>query len=173
MTKRSVTLGAIVLTLTLFSVACSGPDGNVYQKYWWSGSLYYFYDTNPSTPNTIYNDVYFSSEPGRFYMEYTAWNDSSWWMYYTISTQPGGMFFSQGPDTWFEILLLSSGPSLYRWESEEFAYSIHGSEHTVDPSVTHTDQRISDGRTRGDVEGTSTRQFDFGYVTIEYGRILD
>jgi hypothetical protein len=47
-------------------------------------------------------------------MEYTAWDNSSWWMYYTISANPG-QFFTDGGPAYFEISLYSFGPTLYKW----------------------------------------------------------
>ena len=47
-------------------------------------------------------------------MEYTAWDNSDWWAYYTISSNPGELF-TDGAPAYFEIYLSSLGPSLYEW----------------------------------------------------------
>lgn len=61
----------------------------------------HFYDENPSTPYTMYNDVNFDTQPGTFYMEYVARDGTGWWMDYSITVDPGGLFFSSGDDFWF------------------------------------------------------------------------
>lgn len=51
-------LGIVVLV----SISgCVGPDGDVYQRYFWVGGLYHLYDTNPSTPAIVTNGSYGSS----------------------------------------------------------------------------------------------------------------
>lgn len=90
---------------------------------------------------------------------------------YTITVEPGGAFFSPGPDTWFEITLYSSGPTLYEWDYER---SIQGSTEVQQASsIPQVSSRLSENKTRGPVEGTAERTYDFGTIRIEYGRISD
>ena len=49
----------------------------------------------------MYNDVNFDTQPGTFYMEYVARDGTGWWMDYSITVDPGGLFFSSGDDFWF------------------------------------------------------------------------
>ena len=130
-----------------------------------------------STPGTIYNGVYFDSNPGTFYMEYTAWDGtSSYYMYYTLESNPGFLMLP-GDDIWYEIALYSSGPTLYQWDYE---YDLAGSEFLAEktaapadsvPDVSNNLDPISG--TRGPELGTQTREYDWGTITITYGRILN
>lgn len=170
--KRVVVLISVI---AMILVGCSGPDGKAYQKYWWTGSLGYIFDTNPSTPATIYNDVYFATNPGSYYLEYQSWNGSQWYMYYKISVQSGGLFFSAGDDSWFEIGLYSTGPVLYRWSSAsvEDGNGKLDSDTEPSPSTTRLDRKLSEGRRRSEVLGADEITTMFGSIQIEYGRILD
>ncbi len=109
-------------TLTLFAFmllsGCTGSPGSTYLMYYWVSAPLAILDTNPSTPAIIYCGEYFPTGTGTFHMEYVAWDGSAWWMDYTISSDPGGLFWSRGDDAWFEIDLFSTGPSFYRsaWE---------------------------------------------------------
>jgi hypothetical protein len=105
----------ILLGLTALIFSCSkGDDGEAYLKYSWVGLPLYFYDTNPSTPQTVTKDVYFHTNPGRYYMEYRAFDNSYWYMNYQITVNEGSVG-SDGDDLWFEITLYSSGPTLWKW----------------------------------------------------------
>lgn len=140
-------IGFSFIFLVLFLSGCTGPDGQAYQKYWWTGLPGYFYDTNPSTPSKIYNDTYFSTNPGSYYMEYESWSGSPWYMYYTITTKKGSSFNTAGDNTWFEIWLLSEGPSLYKWD---YARSIDNNVDAKDlpsaASITRVNEKISSGK---------------------------
>jgi hypothetical protein len=91
-----------------------GGVGDTYLAYSWVGTPLVLYDENPSLPDTIVNGEYYPTEEGGFYMEYTAWDGSAYWAYYTITANPGELF-SDGTPTYFEIGLYSDGPSLYEW----------------------------------------------------------
>jgi len=100
----------------LFTTSCvMGEDGETYLAYSWISRPLSWHDENPSIPVAIYNGTYYGTNEGRFYMEYTAWDNSSWWMYYTISANPG-QFFTDGGPAYFEISLYSFGPTLYKWD---------------------------------------------------------
>ena len=105
----------LIGVLIVFTTSCAmGEDGDTYLAYSWTSLPLSWYDENPSIPSTIYNGTYYATNEGRFYMEYTAWDNSSWWMYYTISANPA-QFFADGEPAYFEIALYSFGPSLYKW----------------------------------------------------------
>lgn len=110
MKNRIAFLLSICLSL-LFLGGCSIERGQTYQKYFWIGAPSYFYDTNPYTPKTIYNDEYFMVDQGTYYMEYEAWDGSGWYLYYTIE-EDGGNIFDKGDDFYYEIDLFASGPEL-------------------------------------------------------------
>lgn len=157
---------ALLISIT----SCMGPDGEASLKYFWVYAPESLYDENPLTPDTVYNDEYFSTNPGNYYMEYTAWDGSSWWMDYEITVEAGEIFFNPGSDTWFEIALYSSGPSLYEWS---YPASLHGPSDSPAPLLTQSATRLSENRSRGPIEATSEREYDFGIIRIEFGRILD
>lgn len=110
MKKRIAYVLSISLSL-LFLGGCSIERGQSYQKYFWIGAPLYFYDTNPYTPHTIYNDEYFMVDQGTYYMEYDAWDGSGWYLYYTIEKDNGNIF-DKGDDLYYEIDLFASGPEL-------------------------------------------------------------
>ena len=111
--KKSFIILSIIAIVILVCAGCGSP-GIVNLKYWWTGELKYIYDTNPSTPSIIYCDVYFETQPGDYYLEYTSWDNSNWWMTYTLDPAPKG-FLSAGPNLYYEIGLYSTGPVLYFW----------------------------------------------------------
>ncbi len=109
--------GLIILCMAFLITACSGPPGAVYLSYSWVSLPQHIYDENPATPATIYNGEYFPSAPGSYYMEYIAWDGSGWWMEYTLTAVDGGLFGAAGDESYFEITLYSTGPTLWRWNT--------------------------------------------------------
>lgn len=172
--KRLIIASSIMIAL-IFITSCTGPNGNAYQKYWWTGSLGYIYDTNPSTPATIYNDVYFPTSSGSYYMEYEAGNGSKWYLYYTITTKEGTLFNTAGDDTWFEIWLLSTGPSLYKWDSARNIQNDDAIAKGVSTSISinEANERISTGKVLSEILGADEREYIYGSIKIEWGRILE
>ena len=156
----------IMLVVLVALAGCTGPHGNARLKYSWLYKPLYLYDENPSTPSTVFNDEYFDTDPGTFYMEYTAWDGSGWWMYYTITVNEGLLFFIPGDDLWFEITLYSSGPTLWKWST---AFSMPGP-----PAVGKPVERSPDHSSlaRGPVEGTEERIYEYGSIEIEYGQLM-
>jgi hypothetical protein len=160
----------------LLLAGCAGQDGHSYQKYSWSGAPGYLYDTNPATPATVYNDTYYPTGEGKFYLEYMAWDGSLWWAYYTITVNKGRAILQEGDDLWFEIGLYSFGPSLYKWTS---AYSLlpqaGEGKAPKSPSQTLTaapgSEALSEGR-RGEVLGRQDWVKPAGTVHLEFGRLL-
>lgn len=128
--KKDKWLSVVMLVLlgTLFW-GCGAP-GQAYLKYWWSGDLQYFYDSNPSTPAIIYSDVYFPTGSGSFYLEYTAWDGTSWWMTYTIDDPPMG-FFGPGTNWYYEIDLFSFGPDFYFWETSSYSVTVESEKKSI------------------------------------------
>lgn len=105
----------ISVVLLIFASGCMmGGDGDTYLAYSWVGTPLDLYDENSSIPDTIVNGEYYQTEEGEFYMEYTAWDGSAYWAYYTITANPGELF-SDGAPIYFEIGLYYDGPSLYEW----------------------------------------------------------
>jgi len=109
--------GALLLAFALVLASCAGQDGSSYQKFRWAGSLGYLYDTNPSTGSTVYTDTFSKTDAGSFYLQYQAYDGSEWYAYYTITVDKGKPILENGDDLWFEIDLLSTGPTLYQWSS--------------------------------------------------------
>ena len=174
--KRVERQRVLLLVLALvWLVGCQGPSGEAYQKYWWAGSLGYIQDTNPSTPETIYNDVYFSTQPGSYYVQYQAFDGSEWYLYYTITVEPGGLFLEPGPDNWFEIGLYSTGPVLYEWNSPRNLVDTGDAPHTEwqlysdQPQLSQS--QAPSGGVKGEIVGTLERRYEFGSIRLEYGRI--
>jgi len=81
---RNKKIFLIFVVVALF-FSCKGSDGEAYLKYSWVGLPTYFYDSNPSTPQTVTNGVYFHTNPGSYYMEYKAFDNSRWYMNYQIT----------------------------------------------------------------------------------------
>jgi hypothetical protein len=175
MIMKKIIFASIVLINLLLLTSCPGPNGSAYQKYWWAGSLGYIYDTNPSTPNTIYNDVYFPTNSGSYYMEYQAFDGSEWYMYYTITTKSGAMFNTSGDDSWFEIGLYYTGPVLYEWDSARKIMNDDESKKVLSHSVStiNTKDKISTGKVLSKILGSDEKENINGSIRIEYGRLLD
>jgi hypothetical protein len=163
----------ILLVGLAFFGSCTGPDGQSFLKYWWAGNLQYFSDNNPSAPAIIYNDEYFETEAGVFYLEYVAFDDSAYWMIYEITVDEGG-FMTGGAEQYFQISLYSTGPKLYQWDEESRSLEARevpeaGSE---DSSRYLGATRGSSGMERGPVLGQDHRSYPFGTISIEYGELL-
>ena len=108
-------IGFVIVVLLLLSTGCKmGLDGETFLAYSWTSKPLSLYDENQSIPITITNGVYYTTDEGRYYFEYTAWDGSDWWGTYTITAEPGKLF-TDGSPTYFEIALYSFGPSLYKW----------------------------------------------------------
>jgi len=165
---RKFVLCVLILFTTVF-ISCTGEDGNAYQKYYWAGAPLYFYDTNPYTPDIVYNDEYFYTGPGSYYMEYDAWDGSGWYMYYTIYIEEG-KFLEDGDDIWYEIFLSSSGPDIYGYS---YARSLEGkkaqNEETGKKSIV-MGKEAKELR-KGPIIGKEEREYKNGKITIEYGRL--
>jgi hypothetical protein len=172
--KTKLFLFSIVVIISTILTSCTGPEGKAYQKYWWAGSLGYFYDTNPSTPYTIYNNVYFSTNAGNYYLEYRAFDGSAWYMYYTITINKGGPLFIPGDDVWFEIDLYSFGPSLYKWDSaKQLTQNITKNEKEKgSENITNVKTPYSENRNKTAILGSEERKYSFGTIQIKYGKIL-
>jgi hypothetical protein len=157
-------------------VACSGSPGDTYLKYYWNTAPLYLYDANPSTPQLVTNDSYFMTKTGTFYMDYTAWDGSSWWMDYTIEANPGSPFFQNGAAAYFEIDLFYFGPGFYEWSyarSIEIQGLASGPE-TVAPSASKGDVDMAEQPLLGTREAASVWQTvtKNGYtLRLEAGRI--
>jgi len=106
---------ASVVLLVVLLVGCTGAPGEAFLAYSWVTAPLSLYDENPAVPATVSNGEYVESDEGSYYMEYTAWDGSGWWMTYTITAQPGEPMFQDGADAYFEISLYSFGPSFYEW----------------------------------------------------------
>lgn len=164
----SVSLMIVILN------SCTGQDGNASLKYWWANSLLYIFETNPSTPQTIYNDVYFQTNPGSFYMEYTAFNNSSWYIYYTITIDEGQPLFIDGDDIWFEIGLYSTGPVLYEWDNARIIeINLLAKNEDTTSEVTTISTPISSGKLKTDILGSDSLILHNGKIDIQYGKILN
>ena len=106
---------ASVVLIVVLLVGCTGAPGEAFLAYSWVTAPLSLYDENPAVPATVSNGEYVESDEGSYYMEYTAWDGSGWWMTYTITAQPGEPMFQDGADAYFEISLYSFGPSFYEW----------------------------------------------------------
>jgi hypothetical protein len=165
----------LVLCICGFFFSCKGNDGDAQLKYSWVGLPKYFVDTNPSTPTTVINGVYFHTNPGKYYMEYIAFDNSGWYLNYEITINEGTVG-SDGGDLWFEITLYSTGPTLYKWTT---ARNIIGDGNAatniddVETSIQMENSIYSTGRVRGSVLGKEEKTSGFGSIKIEYGKLLE
>ena len=166
----------VLVLFGLFCIGCSvtqvnGPSGNAFLKYTWIGKPLALYDENPSTPATVYNGTYFSTNPGTYYMDYKAFDGSEWWMNYTITVNKGSGG-SKGADLWFEITLYSTGPTLYKWTYEK---NVHESEKAGrNETIKYvSNSESSTGMERGPIVGTEERVTEYGSIRIEYGRMIE
>jgi len=167
--KKSRLALVALLMLSLVFISCSGQNGIAYQKYYWGGAPLYFFDTNPYTPSTVYNDEYFYTGAGSYYMEYIAWNGSKWYLYYTIEIDKGKIL-RDGDDFYYEIDLYSTGPSLYRYRvTKEIK------EETIEETQDNRNNIIKESGTlglkQGPIIGKEERELSNGKVTIEYGKL--
>jgi len=174
---RVIGVQVILLVLAFLLSACTGNDGKTYQKYWWSGSLGYLYDSNPSTPATVYNDVYFRTKEGDFYLQYQAFDGSEWYAYYSIEADEGTAPMHDGDDLWFEICLYSTGPTLYRWD---FARSLEvqsGDREESQRSPEVAESSLSEDESsvtsrNGPVLGSEVFVGTAGKVKLRFGKML-
>jgi len=161
----------LLLAAGILLGGCTGAKGDVYLAYSWTSMPLYLYDENPSIPSTVYNGTYYQTNEGSYYMEYTAWDDSSWWMIYTITANPGEAFFQDGLPAYFEIALYSFGPSIYQWSEPRSA----GEDQSGEPAETNGSASGSDSEPaspagRSD-SGTETIVRGGYTLTIEWGRM--
>lgn len=154
----------ILAILVIFS-GCIGVKGETYLTYTWTSSPLYLYDDNPSIPSTVYNGTYYQTEEGSFYMEYTAWDGSGWWMVYTITANPGELFFVDGMPAYFEIFLASFGPTMYDWGEYRSIENQSPNNSSVD-TVAQDEPPTPEGRTD---HGTETIVRGGYTMTIEWG----
>jgi len=172
--KRKILRNMIsIILLSIPLLGCTIREGHSYQKYYWVYEPLYIYDTNPYTPNTIYNDEYYYVEAGSYYMEYDAWDGSGWYMYYTIK-EDKGILFDDGDDYFYEIDLYSSGPSLYRYIVEK---NINNEKEERDKVSTIEDNKIvreikRTEREKGPIIGSEEIKVKNRTIKIEYGRML-
>ena len=165
---------AAILVLTGMVIAlgsgCKGAKGEAYVGYSWVSSPLYLYDENPSVPSTVINGEYYKTEEGEYYMEYTAWDDSDWWMVYAITANEGKAFYREGDPAYFEITLYSYGPTVYQWSESRSAGTPAGEGQTDSPSaVTEIGEpEPYEGRTD---HGTETIVRGGYTLRIEYGRV--
>jgi len=165
------------LVASLLLAGCAGKDGNSYQKFWWSGDLGYLYDTNPSTPATVYNDVYFPTKDGDFYVQYQAYDGSEWYGYYTITVDKGKPLMQAGDDFWFELDLYSYGPSLYKWSSSRAGMAQRNSNpNATQAGVASPSASIVSNRNLnlkpGPELGTEVFTSSAGTVKLRYGKMI-
>ncbi|MDC7245993.1 MAG: hypothetical protein PQJ47_08820 [Sphaerochaetaceae bacterium] len=113
MKKISIIIVGILLIAGITGCVI-GDDGDTYLAFSWVSKPLYFYDDNPSIPDTVYNGTYYRTDEGSFYMEYTAWDGTRWWMVYSISADSGSLL-SSGDPAYFKISLYSFGPSVYKY----------------------------------------------------------
>ena len=135
MKARSV---AVIAMTTALSAGCSmfmgqdGEDGDVYIAYSWVVGPFTWWTNDPALAGEIYiiNGRYYPALPGTYDFQYQSWDGSVWEGSYTIYVDEGkpGMFFTDGADgedLYFELLCLSTGPSLYVW-SYPYARRVDG-----------------------------------------------
>ncbi len=146
--------------LIIAAAGCRGAKGDVYVGYSWTSAPLYLYDENPSVPATVSNGAYYTTNEGDYYMEYTAWDSSSWWMVYSIIANEGEAFFKNGEPAYFEIALYSFGPSIYRWNDARGITSAEANPESGEPEPYAG---------RGD-SGTETVVCGDYTMRMEYGR---
>lgn len=157
----------VLLAAGILLGGCSGGKGDVYLSYSWTSMPQYIYDENPSIPSTVYNGIYYQTNEGSYYMEYTAWDGSDWWMIYTITANPGEAFFQDGAPAYFEIALYSFGPSIYQWSDPRSA----GEDQSGEPA--ETEGAVSEPAPPAGRSDSGTETIIRGgyTLTIEWGRM--
>jgi hypothetical protein len=100
------------LLATLVLTGCS--EGPTFLKFWWTPPLYYYMDNNPSVPYALNKNVYYPTGTGTYSFYYEPWDGSGWYGSYSIVADEG--LFGGDPQ-YFELSLLSFGPSFYTWDS--------------------------------------------------------
>ncbi len=168
--KKKAIKYLFLIMVSLFICGCSVENGRTYQKYYWAYSPKYIYDTNPYTPSIIYNDEYFAAGEGSYYMEYTAWDGSSWYMYYSIEVDKG-FLFDRGDDFYYEIDLYAAGPTLYRYRDSKDINSGKNADAKTFNSGKELVKTKVEGLERGPIVGSEERIYEKGKVRIEYGRL--
>ncbi len=115
---KKIKFTCVLLLIFLLVSGCAlltvGEDGDTYLAFSWGTKPLRLYDENPSIPDTIYNNQYYETNEGSFYMEYTAWDGSAWWMRYSITANSGTITGDGGP-AYFDISLYYFGPTIYKW----------------------------------------------------------
>jgi len=158
----------MIIICSVVLINCTGPNGDAYLKYWWAGSLGYINDTNPSTPHYIYKDVYFQTNPGKFYLEYEAFDGSEWYMYYTITINKGSFLVFPGDDLWFEIGLYSTGPTLYKWTERNAKMSKNIEDNST---VFYQNTLTNKSRRQGPIIGEEKKSTKYGDISISFGKL--
>lgn len=101
-------------------------------------------------------------------MEYTSWDYSSWYIYYTIKTNKG-TFLQKGDSIWYEIGLYSTGPTLYKWSYARSLNTDSLEEQPNNANIVVT--KDATPHNKGPIIGHEERTYDNGTITIEYGRL--
>jgi hypothetical protein len=166
---RNKKLFVIFAVVALF-FSCEGSNGKAYLKYSWVALPTYLYDSNPSTPQTVTNGVYFHTNPGKYYMEYKAFDNSFWYMIYEITINEG-KFLEDGDDLWFEITLYSTGPTLWKWTSARNIEKTELSNENNGLSILQAPGKT--GLERGPILGREERNIGSGVIKIEYGKLIE
>jgi hypothetical protein len=111
--------------------------GETFLAYCWTYPPLFLADENPSTPNTVTNGKYFPTDTGEFYMEYTAYEGSSYWVIYTIVANSGSST-AEGDPAYYQLWLNASGPKYYRYN-----YSIGETSASQDLGIINSEFPIS------------------------------
>jgi hypothetical protein len=202
MKRRMIRILLLLLTAGVF-VSCDsfmgedGKDGQAFIAYSWAVGPIMFYTEDPAFEDREYisNGVYEETEPGTYYFEYIAWDDSYWYGEYTIYINEGtaGGFLTDGidgEDIYFELACYSFGPSFYEW-TEEYAFrpvsarsaasaayaEAYEAEKDSAPSGGHVQTKAGEAAEKGFVpsgerEYTETRVLESGRysVVLRYGK---
>jgi hypothetical protein len=170
-------IGIICITSCIVSIDDSdypGPAGDAYLRYYWSDSLVYLIDNNPSTPSPYCNNVYFSTQPGSYHMQYRTVYDTGWDVYYIITVKDGDTYYETGDDSWFTIFLYSSGPVLYSYTTPRSITNATDSGNEVKNSIVSselTDETTSGQKFSG-ILGTDEVKTEHGSIKISYRKML-
>lgn len=151
-----------------------GPAGDAYLRYYWSDTLVYLRDSNPSTPSSYKSGTYFYTRPGTYRLQYRTVYDPGWDIFYEITVKDGDTYYETGDDSWFTIYLNRTGPKIYSYTTSRSITNTMDSGNEVKNSIISselTDETTSGQKFSG-ILGTDEVKTEHGSIKISYRKIL-
>jgi len=151
--------------ILIIFISCSTGQYGIYQSYTWSELPSYFIDSNPSTPQMVYCDEYYSVVAGTYEMIYSIPSNGIYWYltYYIYEDDPTAKV-----NTYFSINLLASGPVINHYSMK----GVRGIKTNISLSqlanMENSENEMSN-RKRIFI-GTKTENINGYVIKMEYGR---